>query len=85
MTAYSFLNSLLTPTAQAAVAADPSIVSVLLIVILALSGMGIGCWYIGFATEKARKLREQKRRARAENKRQGKNRRIMGLAVLGRE
>jgi len=50
--AYEFLDPILTPAAQAAVRNDPSIVTVLIIVIFGLIGYSVLCWYLGFAVRK---------------------------------
>jgi hypothetical protein len=68
---FDFLNPILTPTAQAAVAADQSIAVVLLVVIFGLVLFGVGAWYIGFATGKGKILREAAKKEKAEKKANG--------------
>ena len=58
-TTWAFLNPILTPAAQRAVAADPTIVSTLLLVLSALGIFAFLSWYIGFATGKGKIIRDQ--------------------------
>lgn len=68
---FDFLNPILTPAAQAAVAADQSIVIVLLVVIFGLIIFGTGAWFIGFSTGKGKIIREAAKKAKAEKKANG--------------
>lgn len=68
MSGFSFLNPILTPAARTAIAADPSIVTTLGIVTFALQVFAGLSWYIGFATGKAKVLREEAKKAKKEKK-----------------
>lgn len=71
-TTWAFLNPLLTPAAQRAVAADPTIVSTLLLVLTALGIFAFLSWYIGYATGKGKIIRDQAKED-ALKKKQGAN------------
>lgn len=71
MSTYAFLNPILTPAAQAAVAADSSIVTTLILVLLGIGTFITLAWYIGYATGKGKILREEAKKAREEKKKGG--------------